>query len=956
MARYKITFSQGVGVTAPDDVSRSWNPSTAELINANTSIGPVDAYDDFAVLKIQPSCYERLEGTPYGIQYDSAVHGAAGEVITRRQKASVQEFMQQRRGFGLLADPVGSGKTYEACTVLSEICYRGGIGNILLVVPEQVYDEWITVLELRFGLGEGVLYRFPSEMPRDIKDVLVPKDDYYVPKRSIIVKMEDFVRWQLSSPFMRCLYDVVVVDEAHHLSEVGEEKYAGLMYRLSLLTNLKKRRRTAGDDKHYCLLLSATPHSGNLEKMFPIWYFIRTQGGDPEEFRYDCRGKGGIEGSHDDVFLAEYDEYMNKTCLGARTVAQLIDKVTLYEMTDNASDEELALVYAKYTELMGEGAAPFETLGESEKLNVIRSVLDVNPRINGRVMNAVAFAYHRRLMGSIMVRNHTEHASGKRKIPKNIYLYPTTVDIPERINIAEGLDIDLTVYREDPEGGQFIIKNGERMTLSYYAESYARRAPKTVMVDMTRRIFDQLGLTDESFAGEDGVRRYNLIKYYTNLMAYTPEEVSNLFLPVKAGKIRRKEMLAAKIDQLKAILRRHSDKRVLVFFDYDKRGIDDIKDAVREALQEESDLASRLIVVNRAEDKTREFNEREDAIFLACHRSATEGTNLQASNIVINMQVTVDPVAMEQRIGRVFRMGQRNDVTVYSIVDMTDLEGFILMFFANVKLLSANSGDATIIAGSSSGNMIALRCNTCGSVKLISDEEYEQQKRLGVRSTTLFCTATEACKAPPHGSINGTRMEPITVNNFICTNRDCGAMITRDTNGYSCIDGGGVLSEDTTGAQGNIRCLFCHKICVMSHCKHFAPGGRYSYCPVMKAVKEENLTDEELNDLCRECPAPCPAACRYGTGRSAVESCASCFEGELPCTPRIIDFNTNHEASCSVCGQGTLKIAPPSSFTSYIKGLWDFRLDPYAFTQKLESEAKRVGRVTRILEASDSQT
>jgi hypothetical protein len=198
-------------------------------------------------------------------------------------------------------------------------------------------------------------------------------------------------------------------------------------------------------------------------------------------------------------------------------------------------------------------------------------------------------------------------------------------------------------------------------------------------------------------------------------------------------------------------------------------------------------------------------------------------------------------------------------------------------------------------------------------------------------------------------------MEPITVNNFICTNRDCGATITRDTNGYSCIDGGGVLSEDTTGAQGNIRCLFCHKICVMSHCEHFAPGGKYSYCPVMKAVKEENLTDAELNDLCRECPSPCPASCRYGTGRAAVESCAGCFEGNLSCTPRIIDFNVNHEASCPVCGQGSLKIAPPSSFTSYIRGLWDFRLDPYAFTQKLESEAKRVGRVTRILEASDSQ-
>ena len=957
MAKYKITFPSGAGVAAPDDVSRSWNASTPALIDANRSIGPVDAYDDFAVLKIQPSCYERLEGTPYGIQYDSAVHGSAGEVITRQQKASVQEFMQQRRGFGLLADPVGSGKTYEACTVLSEICYRGGISNLLLVVPEQVYDEWINVLELRFGLGEGVLYRFPSEMPRTVEKILLSHGDYYVPACSMIVKMEDFVKWPLSSPFMHCLYDVVVVDEAHHLAETGDEKYAGLMYRLSLLTNLKKSRRSAGDDKHYCLLLSATPHSGNLEKMFPIWYFIRTQGGDPEEFRYDCRGKGGIDGAHDDVFLAEWDEYMNKTCLGAKTVAQLIDKVTLYEMTDNASDDELALVLAKHRERYGADevdAEQFARLGESEKLNIIREVLAANPKVNSRVMNAVAFAYHRRLMGSIMVRNHTEHASGKKKMPKNIFLYPTESEAPGILEIGDGLSVDLAVYREEGEGGKFIIKNGERLQLSTYAESYVRRAPKAVMVDITKRIFERLGITDESFANEDGIRRCNLIRYYTNLMSYTPDEVKNVFYPVVAARgSRRGAMLNAKIERLRALLKKHASERVLVFFDYDRRGMDDIKGAVCDALMQDAEIRDRLIIANKAENKTAEFNGKENAVFLACHRSATEGTNLQASNIVINMQVTVDPVAMEQRIGRVFRMGQKNDVTVYSIADMTDLEGFILMFFSNVKLLSANSGDATIIAGSSSGNMIAIRCNTCGSVKLISEEEYEQQKRLGTRSTTLFCTATEACKAPPHGSINGTRMEPITVNNFLCTNRDCGATVTRDTDGYSCLDGGGTLAEDACSEENGIRCLYCHKICVMSHCKQFAPGGKYSYCPVIKAIKEDNLTDEELRDKCRECPSPCPESCRYGTGRAAVESCATCLDGPVDCTPRVIDFNSAHEATCPVCGQGVLRIAPPSSFTSYIKALWDFKLDPYAFTQKLEAEAKRVGIVTRILETAD---
>ena len=66
-------------------------------------------------------------------------------------------FLKELRGFGLLADVVGSGKTFEACAILSELAVRGKMQSLLLVVPSQVYDSWINVLENLFGLGDGVL-------------------------------------------------------------------------------------------------------------------------------------------------------------------------------------------------------------------------------------------------------------------------------------------------------------------------------------------------------------------------------------------------------------------------------------------------------------------------------------------------------------------------------------------------------------------------------------------------------------------------------------------------------------------------------------------------------------------------------------------------------------------------------------------------------------------------------
>ncbi len=48
---------------------------------------------------------------------------------------------------------------------------------------------------------------------------------------------------------------------------------------LSLLMVTKKRANST-----YCVLLSATPHSGNLDKMFRLWYFVRCKGGNPDDF------------------------------------------------------------------------------------------------------------------------------------------------------------------------------------------------------------------------------------------------------------------------------------------------------------------------------------------------------------------------------------------------------------------------------------------------------------------------------------------------------------------------------------------------------------------------------------------------------------------------------------------------------------------------------------------------
>lgn len=61
------------------------------------------------------------------------------------------------------------------------------------------------------------------------------------------------------------------------------------------------------------------------------------------------------------------------------------------------------------------------------------------------------------------------------------------------------------------------------------------------------------------------------------------------------------------------------------------------------------------------------FEKRPDCYVLVATDVASEGLNLQVANILINYEPPWSPVKLEQRIGRVWRLGQKLDVTAYTI-------------------------------------------------------------------------------------------------------------------------------------------------------------------------------------------------------------------------------------------------------------------------------------------------
>ncbi|MEM4312066.1 MAG: helicase-related protein [Nitrososphaerales archaeon] len=73
-------------------------------------------------------------------------------------------------------------------------------------------------------------------------------------------------------------------------------------------------------------------------------------------------------------------------------------------------------------------------------------------------------------------------------------------------------------------------------------------------------------------------------------------------------------------------------------------------------------------------EEVKEKFEGERCNLLIATDVASEGLNLQVANIVINYEAPWSPIKLEQRIGRVWRLGQKEDVNIYTAFMGTDAD------------------------------------------------------------------------------------------------------------------------------------------------------------------------------------------------------------------------------------------------------------------------------------------
>jgi superfamily II DNA or RNA helicase len=179
-----------------------------------------------------------------------AVHTSVVEPLPHQITAVYESMLPRQPLRFLLADDPGAGKTIMAGLLIKELIARGDLQRCLVVCPGSLAEQWQNELYRRFHLPFEILTNDKLEAART--------GNWFMENNLVIARLDKLsrnedVQAKLTVPDGR--WDLVVCDEAHKMSATyfgGEVTYTK-RYRLGQLLSTITR--------HF-LLMTATPHNG----------------------------------------------------------------------------------------------------------------------------------------------------------------------------------------------------------------------------------------------------------------------------------------------------------------------------------------------------------------------------------------------------------------------------------------------------------------------------------------------------------------------------------------------------------------------------------------------------------------------------------------------------------------------------------------------------------------------
>jgi SNF2 family DNA or RNA helicase len=544
-----------------------------------------------------------------------AVHCSLVEPLPHQITAVYESMLPRQPLRFLLADDPGAGKTIMAGLLIKELIARGDLQRCLVVCPGSLAEQWQDELYQRFHLPFEILTNDKLEASRTGNWFM--ESDLVIARLDKLSRDED-IQEKLKAP--DCRWDLVVCDEAHKMSATffGGEVHYTKRFQLGKLLSTVTR--------HF-LLMTATPHNGK-EEDFQL--FLSLLDGD----RFEGRFRDGVHASDaSDLMRRMVKEQLLKFD-GKPLFPQRIAYTVPYKLSENE-----AKLYAEVTSYVREEFNRAEALENDKRAGTVGFALTVLQRRLASSPEAIYQSLKRR-------RERLESKLRELELVQRGAAVPSPLDLGPALNAEDVEDLDEAPDNEIEAAEEEILDQATaaRTIIELRAEIATLARLEELAAIVRRSGTDTKWLQLASLLGE--------------LFTSAPAAGSGQVLSQEP---RPKPSPRQKI----VIFTEHRDtlsylhKRICTLL-----GREDSVVMIHGGMGREERIKAQEAFKFQAEVQV-----------LLATDAAGEGINLQRAHLMVNYDLPWNPNRLEQRFGRIHRIGQTEVCFLWNLVASEPREG-----------------------------------------------------------------------------------------------------------------------------------------------------------------------------------------------------------------------------------------------------------------------------------------
>ncbi|MFX1427242.1 MAG: SNF2-related protein [Promethearchaeota archaeon] len=545
----------------------------------------------------------------------------------------------------ILADEVGLGKTIEAGIYIKEMMARNLAERILVIVPASLVQQWKFELENKFHINFTI---YDGKKVKELR-----RNGYYKSGSSLqnpfyydnlIICSLQFARNRKYIELLsKISWDIVIFDEAHHLRRYLVNAETG-RYRETLNYELARNLSTTSESM---LLLTATPLQLNSFELYSL-----------------------IELIHPEIFpsFSEFEHFRKNMPF----INLLISNINHIDILNNFEIKN-TIKLLRDLRYVNKDKSKEEILtalrDESFKLKLFRKIEEDHT------------------LSELIIRNRKKNVFTKEflneRIVNTIIVNPTKeeLEIYNEIRLYLAQIYNSSISRENAGLGFVITTLQKLLTSSKYAilKSLERRLEQInrykniflnldVIKDQDPEFFE-LELEEELLDSEsfDNVKEQltekqieesiNIINQEKILMEFY-NKLKNIPYDSKSDKL---------IEILHNIYSRNSKEKVIIFTQF----VDTLKYLKGLIEQQENKYIVEVFYggldKQQKDEAVEKFRNQQGFSILLSTEIGGEGRNFQFCRTLINFDLPWNPMKLEQRIGRVDRIGQESrEIYIYN--------------------------------------------------------------------------------------------------------------------------------------------------------------------------------------------------------------------------------------------------------------------------------------------------